>query len=310
MLEYITSFSSRLARKVTGQSQGGNSGHLVQNTAASDICWTHEASVELGNVVPVCTCKRCAFLKDANCRWEAVSASVGPGLGALAASSTGFAWPICNLSHELLPVYNSHSHKAFFKKNQQQKRKKVKKKRKKNPNHTYRCVMSSLLVLFRQETTCILFGNLNLCQTSFLWHFIFKIPIPLCLITVLCTQNRRVAFFSLLVDLWMGSSCGAQAQCWLVGTLQSPGTLGSIQLTPAWAAVCSYSTPDMKLYISVLNLLRSGGFLGEQPVPLSKNWLSLMTTSFGNVWYLQFDQLVFPKGVLAALRCHSTCCKI
>lgn len=90
MLEYIPCFSSRLAfnffmdtGKVTGQSQGGNSGHLVQNTAASDICWTYEASVELGNVVPVCTCKRCVFLKDASCRWEAVSVSVGPGLGQL-----------------------------------------------------------------------------------------------------------------------------------------------------------------------------------------------------------------------------------
>lgn len=43
--------------------------------------------------------------------------------------------------------------------------------------------MSYLLVLFRQDTSCILFGGLNLSSnSSFLRHFFFKISIPLFLV--------------------------------------------------------------------------------------------------------------------------------
>lgn len=105
----------------------------------------------------------------------------------------------------------------------------------------------------------------------------------------------------------------------VVGTSQSTGTPRSIQLAPTCAAVWGYSTPDTALYISLHwtswgscssiyaayffekhpysparppspSWVSSAG-LRRQPVPLSKNWLSLMMTSFGTVHHLLLDQL-------------------
>lgn len=174
--------------------------------------------------------------------------------------------------------------------------------------------MSFLLVLFRQEITCILFVISTFHQTGFPWHFFFKIPIPLSLITVWCIQNRSEQKSYILQPA--GCSVDVIILC-CIGTMLTCGHI-IVHRDPE---VCS-AGPNLgcsvglfhgqheTVHFSMLNLLRSGGFLGGQPVSLSKNWLSLMTMCFGNIWYLLFDQLVFPKGLLAALRCHSTCCKI
>lgn len=66
---------------------------------------------------------------------------------------------------------------------------------KKKTTHVSIKWISYLLVVFRQDTSCILFGGLNLSSdSSFLWRFFSKKTIPLSLVSVWCTQlNARTA---------------------------------------------------------------------------------------------------------------------
>lgn len=152
-------------------------------------------------------------------------------------------------------------------------------------------------------------------RQAFLDTPFFKIPIPLSLITVWCTHNRSPEQKSYIlqpagcsVDVIILCCIGTMLACGHIIVHRDPWVYSA---GPSLGCCVGLFYPQHEtLHFSMLNLLRSGGFLRGQPVSLSKNWLSLMTTSFGNIRYLLFDQLVFPKGLLAALRCHSILCKI